>query len=292
MKDAPAARVKVLLFDVDGTLVRAGGAGRKALDRAVFRLYGKRGACRELDLAGKTDLRNFSEAVRAATGRVPGRREIDRVHREYLRDLPSEVSGAVREGRYRLCAGVAELLRRLSREEGVLLGLGTGNVEEGARIKLEPSGLNGYFSFGGFGSDSFHRASLLKTAVRRARKLLDGGRSHILGGGPLPNGDRRRHSLAEGLGHTSSGYPSVDGRAVRAGEVFVIGDTPRDVEAGRKAGFKTVGVGTGFSGWSELAASKPDHLAKDFRRISQWLDWLGLKKKTAARPKGRAKRTR
>ena len=257
MKDAPAARVKVLLFDVDGTLVRAGGAGRKALDRAVFRLYGKRGACRELDLAGKTDLRNFSEAVRAATGRVPGRREIDRVHREYLRDLPSEVSGAVREGRYRLCAGVAELLRRLSREEGVLLGLGTGNVEEGARIKLEPSGLNGYFSFGGFGSDSFHRAALLKKAVQRARKSLNG-----------------------------------HGRAVRAEEVFIIGDTPLDVTAGREAGFRTVGVGTGFSGWSELAASKPDHLAKDFRRISQWLDWLGLRKKTAARPKGRAKRTR
>ena len=142
--------MRVLLFDVDGTLVRAGGAGRKALDRAVFRLYGKRGTCRELDLAGKTDLRNFSEAVSAATGRVAGRREIDRLHREYLRILPSQVSRAVREGRYRLCAGVAPLLRRLSREEGVLLGLGTGNVEEGARIKLEPSGFNKYFSFGGF----------------------------------------------------------------------------------------------------------------------------------------------
>jgi phosphoglycolate phosphatase-like HAD superfamily hydrolase len=232
---------KILLFDVDGTLVRAGGAGRRALEQAVFALCGKRGACEGLSLAGKTDLRNFQEALAAATGRRPSSVEIGRLHREYLRRLPGCVRSAWREGRYRVCPGVRRLLGRLSREEGVLLGLGTGNMEAGARMKLEPAGLNAFFFFGGYGSDAFHRPALLRKAVARARRLLGGRR--------------------------------VEGR-----DVFVIGDTPLDVEAGRKAGYRTIAVGTGFASWEDLRASRPDHLARDFREIDQWLGWLGLRK--------------
>jgi phosphoglycolate phosphatase-like HAD superfamily hydrolase len=148
------------------------------------------------------------------------------------------VRAALRDGSYHVPPGLRVLLKRLSRDPRVLLGLGTGNMERGARIKLEPSGFNAYFLFGGYGSDSFHRPVLLKKAVRRAERLA--------------------------------------GKTLHPDDVFVIGDTPLDVAAGRKAGFKTVAVGTGYTPWRELKASRPDHLAKDFRDVRRWLSWFGL----------------
>ena len=130
------------------------------------------------------------------------------------------------------------MLKHLSRDRNVLLGLGTGNMEKGARIKLEPSGFNAYFLFGGYGSDSFHRPSLLKKAVLRARKFAR--------------------------------------EPFRPDDVYVIGDTPLDVAAGKKAGFKTVAVGTGFAEWKDLVASRPDHIARDYRDIKKWLSWFRL----------------
>lgn len=230
--------MKVLLFDVDGTLIRAGGAGRKALNRAARVLYGVENACSELSLAGRTDLYNFGAAYRFATGRRPTRAAVEALHREYLKHLPFYVKTAIRGGTYRVPPGLRALLKHLSRDRRVLLGLGTGNMERGARIKLEPTGFNAYFLFGGYGSDAFHRHALLKKAVRRARTLAQE---------PFDRGD-----------------------------VYVIGDTPLDVAAGRKAGFKTVGVGTGFSEWKELVASAPDHLARDFRDLRKWLSWFQL----------------
>ncbi len=230
--------MKVLLFDVDGTLIRGGGAGRKALNRAAYELYGKRHACSELSLAGRTDRYNFRETYRVATGRKPTRGAVEKLHQAYLRFLPYYVKAAIRRRAYLIPPGLKALLKHLSRDRRVLLGLGTGNMERGARIKLEPSGFNAYFLFGGYGSDAFHRHSLLKKAVVRAKTLA----------------------------HAS----------FTAKDVYVIGDTPFDVSAGKKAGYKTVAVGTGYSDWKELAASKPDHLAKDFKDIKLWLNWFGL----------------
>lgn len=230
--------MKVLLFDIDGTLIRGGGAGRKALNRAAYELYGKKHACSELSLAGRTDLYNFGAAYRLATGRKPTRAAVERLHQAYLKHLPYYVKAALRRRDYHVPPGLKRLLKRLSRERGVLLGLGTGNMEKGARIKLEPSGFNAYFLFGGYGSDAFHRHALLRKAVSRAKKLAHSPFTHD--------------------------------------DVFVIGDTPFDVAAGRKAGYRTVGVGTGYAAWKELEASKPDHLAKDFRDMKTWLNWFEL----------------
>lgn len=230
--------MKVLLFDIDGTLIRGGGAGRKALNRAAYALYGKKHACSELSLAGRTDLYNFGETYRVATGRKPTPSAVEKLHQSYLKFLPYYVKSAIRNRTYHVPPGLKSLLKRLSRDKRVLLGLGTGNMEKGARIKLEPSGFNAYFLFGGYGSDAFHRHALLKKAVERARKLA----------------------------HAS----------FTAKDVYVIGDTPFDVAAGKKAGFKTIAVGTGYASWKELNDSRPDHLVKDFRNIKTWLNWFEL----------------
>ena len=230
--------MKVLLFDIDGTLIRGGGAGRKALNRAALKLYGKKNACSELSLAGRTDLYNFAQTYRFATGKKPTRAAVERLHQEYLRFLPYYVKSALRSRTYHIPPGLKVLLKHLSRDKRVLLGLGTGNMEKGARIKLEPSGFNAYFLFGGYGSDAFHRHVLLKKAVSRAKKLA----------------------------HAS----------FTAKDVYVIGDTPFDVSAGKKAGFKTIAVGTGYSTWKDLLASNPDHHAKDFRNLNIWLNWFEL----------------
>ena len=231
--------MKILLFDIDGTLVRAGGAGRKALNRAAYILWGKKNVCNEFNLAGQTDLANFHMAVEKGTGRKVTPSQVERLHKEYLKHLPYYVQTAIRKNTYILPPGIKALLKRLGREKGVLLGLGTGNIERGARLKLEPSGFNAYFLFGGFGSDSFHRPTLLKKAVRRAKKFT--------------------------------------GEPISPSEVYVIGDTPLDVSAGKKAGYKTIAVGTGFASWQSLVKAAPDHLARDFRGISKWLRWFKIK---------------
>lgn len=230
--------MKVLLFDIDGTLIRGGGCGRKALNRAAEVLYGKKNACSELSLAGRTDLYNFGAAYRFATGKRPTRAAVERLHQAYLEHLPYYVKSALRRKTYHIPAGLKALLKRLSQDDRVLLGLGTGNMERGARIKLEPSGFNSYFLFGGYGSDAFHRHTLLKKAVSRAKKLAKRPFTHD--------------------------------------DVYVIGDTPFDVAAGKKAGYKTIAVGTGYADWKELVAAKPDHLAKDFTDIKKWLNWFEL----------------
>ncbi|MDO8757181.1 MAG: HAD family hydrolase, partial [Elusimicrobiota bacterium] len=153
-------RVKVLLFDIDGTLIRGGGAGRKALNRAALELYGKKDACSELSLAGRTDLYNFGQTYLRATGKKPTPAAIERLHKAYLKFLPYYVRCAIRTRTYHIPPGLKTLLKRLSRDRRVLLGLGTGNMEKGARIKLGPSGFNAYFLFGGYGSDAFHRHQL------------------------------------------------------------------------------------------------------------------------------------
>lgn len=217
----------IFLFDIDGTLVHSGGAGRRALDRAFLRETGRSDAL-DFNFGGLTDPLIVRTGLQnAAIEPTAARREA--LLAAYLEALPEEVAAA---DTYRVHPGVVELLDRLVREPRGALGLGTGNLERGARVKLERVGLNGYFPFGGFGSDSEDRAELLRMGAERGAARL--------------------------------------GRALDACRVVIIGDTPRDVSAAHAIGATCIAVATGPFEREALVAAEPEHLFDDLAADGVW----------------------
>jgi phosphoglycolate phosphatase-like HAD superfamily hydrolase len=207
---------RAVLFDIDGTILVTGGAGAVAWQRAFNELYGVEANVAERTDAGMTDPEIAAIVFREAIGRECSPEERARGIAGYLRHLPDAVAES--DG-YRVMPGVESLLDRLI-DDGVLLGLVTGNIEAAAHVKLARGGLNRFFSFGGYGSDSADRTEVTKAAVRRA-ELVSGG-------------------------------------SLRDGACFAVGDTPRDVEAGHGAGIEVVGVATGSYSVEELRGAGAD----------------------------------
>ena len=195
--------IEAVLFDIDGTLITTGGAGAVAWRRAFEELHGTPLDIREVTESGMTDPEVGHVALRNILGRDPDGRELATAMAHYLRHLAAAVDES--DG-YEVMPGIEELLERLV-DDGHLLGLTTGNVEAAAHIKLARAGLNRFFSFGGYGSDSNERATLTRQALQRA-KLVSG------------------NTLIESA-------------------CISVGDTPRDVAAGHGAGIEVVGVATG-----------------------------------------------
>lgn len=151
----------LVLFDIDGTILKTRGAGREALDSAFHRVCGWERATEGVDLAGNTDTRIVRQVVerRGATGV-----DLDAVRSAYLEALRERLA---EPGRVAACPGVHALVDRLAgRAE---LGLLTGNWADGARIKLEAVGLDEVLTWGAFADDGFHRDELLPVARSRAR---------------------------------------------------------------------------------------------------------------------------
>lgn len=207
-------RPTILLFDVDGTLVTTGGAGRRALEQVFLHCFGREDAC-PFALDGMTD-RAIVRAGLEAIGMQPTEKEIDALLAEYVRILEREVAG-VEEARYRLHLGIEQALDAASKADGHALGLGTGNIREGARVKLTRVGIYQRFAFGGFGCDHEDRVELLRCGAQR-------GAEHL-------------------------------GLSIGECRVVVIGDTPKDVAAAHGIGAESIGVGTGRFTPSELLAA-------------------------------------
>lgn len=221
--------MRLLLFDIDGTLVSARGAGRRALKAALERVFGTAGALEAYDLRGKTDPRIVFDVMEAAgLGRDAVKARLDDLFEAYAQALVGEIEGA--QGVVTM-PGVADLLRRLTATEGVLLGLLTGNIEEGARIKLEPAGLWPYFPVGAFGSDDADRRRLPSLAARRAQALT--------------------------------------GHGFRPEDVAVIGDTPHDIDCARAFGALAVAVATGQYAREQLLAERPDLFFDDLADVDR-----------------------
>lgn len=228
----------ILLFDIDGTLLSCGGAGRRALERAFEAVLGRADALQGVRLAGSTDLQIIEDGLSLALAREPTHSDPVKPLLEcYLECLEEEL---LRAPTYQVYEGALALLEVLSEDPRFVLGLATGNVERGARLKLERGGLDRYFAFGGFGSDAQHRAELVRRGVERGLEL----------------------ARARGL-------------ALGADDVLVLGDTEKDVEAAREAGVRAVGVLAGSGHREALVASAPAFVADSLGSPELWA-WLGL----------------
>ncbi|MCE9624212.1 MAG: HAD hydrolase-like protein [Deltaproteobacteria bacterium] len=166
---------KLILFDIDGTLLMTGGAGKEAFDRVFSEFYGIEQAWRDIHPDGRTDPSLIVELFEKNLGRRPSSEEMERVSEAYARAMEEALP---RSERFRLLPGVVELLDYLADRKIGMLGLATGNFESTAAQKLRHGGLHHYFRFGGYGSDHGVRLELTRAAVERGRSLL---------GGHLPN---------------------------------------------------------------------------------------------------------
>lgn len=160
--EGPPARPTIALFDIDGTLVSCGGAGRRAMDRA-FADAGAPPASTEFDFGGMTDVAIARQGLRIA-GLSDDEGAIASLLDRYLAFLHEEVPRSVG---YQVLPGVREIVDRLLALGSIAVGLGTGNLARGAELKLVPGGLHDRFAFGGFGSDHEERPSLLRIGAER-----------------------------------------------------------------------------------------------------------------------------
>ena len=211
----PARARRVVLFDIDGTILWSDGAGRRAVFQSLEEHFGKTGPG-EHRFDGKTDPQIVRELMRhagLADADIDARIEV--VLERYLALLRQELD-TPEHGRH-VFPGVHELLDALESRDDVVVGLLTGNIHPGAHAKLSAVGIDPErFVIGAFGSDHHDRPELPEIARRRAERLL--------------------------------GHP-VSGR-----DIVVIGDTPADVACGVSIGARAIGVATGRYSVEELRA--------------------------------------
>jgi phosphoglycolate phosphatase-like HAD superfamily hydrolase len=212
--------VKLVLFDIDGTIMLSAGAGGRAVRRALVEVFGGSGPEKHR-FDGKTDPQIVREMMSIAghgdehiDARMPA------LFDRYLAYLEEELGVSSAAGGIRVMPGIVELLDALEARDDIVLGLLTGNLAEGARAKLSAAGINpDRFRVGAYGSDHERRGELPAIAQRRAR---------------------------EALGVSFSGR-----------DIVVIGDTPSDLQCGAALGCTAIGVATGMYSLDDLREHRP-----------------------------------
>jgi phosphoglycolate phosphatase len=158
---------KLLLFDIDGTLLRAEGATRLALNETFKNLFNVKESIDDLSFFAWTDLGLFREAAIRLIGRPFEGDEYAAFIKGYTECLRVNLQSC----KFYLMPGIGELLPVLSADKNIILGLETGNIRPAAYLKLKKGEIDHYFTFGGFGSDSADRAELILAGIKRARSL-------------------------------------------------------------------------------------------------------------------------
>jgi phosphoglycolate phosphatase-like HAD superfamily hydrolase len=219
----------VCLFDIDGTLLSSGGAGKAAMEAALETAFSLPRVFGDIQFSGRTD-RAIGQDLFRLHGIEGSIANWDRFVGAYLQLLPSYLT------RYkgRVLPGISSLLECLQARDDVAVGLLTGNIRHGARLKLAHYDLYHHFAFGGFGDDHFHRNDVALEALAEVQNHL---------GGP-----------------------------VDLSRLWVIGDTPLDVHCARSIGARVAAVATGWHSREELALEHPDLLLADLSDPSSLLD--------------------
>jgi phosphoglycolate phosphatase len=222
--------MRLILFDIDGTLIDSGGAGVRSLNLAMEDLFSLDNAFQGVSMAGKTDMQIIKEGLMKYDLSIDG--SVDAVINAYLRHLRREIQN---DGKH-VKPGIYETLDELKDLRDSGLGLLTGNLEAGARIKLEPFMLNRYFPTGAFGSDDEDRNNLLPIAVKRFEKIFQ--------------------------------------MSIAIDKCIIVGDTPRDVECAHIYGAICIGVATGPYSYDDLIEAGADYVVHDLSEDEASLDFL------------------
>ncbi|MBC7997795.1 MAG: HAD hydrolase-like protein [Leptolyngbya sp.] len=211
---------KLVLFDIDETMISSDGAGRRAIGDTLKDMYGISPDALNLSMSGKTDPQILTEILTASGFSDQDiRKDLSALIEAYLIHLDREIKETEH---YIVHDGVREILAALAAVEGAYLGLLTGNVERGARMKLARFDLNSHFPLGAYGSDSASRLDLPHVAKTRADK------------------------------HFNAVFAPE--------EIVVVGDSIYDVLCAKHYGSVSLAVNTGKTPMADLVAQEPDHL--------------------------------
>lgn len=224
--------MRVCLFDIDGTLISTAGAGKAAMDAALLAEFGIEKPILPGSMSGRTD-RGIARDQFLLHGIEDTAENWQRLMAAYVGNLPRFL--VLRGGK--VLPGIQEVLEHLSQTD-VAVGLLTGNVPDGARIKLAYYRLFDYFGFGSFGDRHLTRDEIAHEALTITRQRL--------------------------------------GEAVAGEDILVIGDTPLDVQCARAIGARVVAVATGIHSRQDLADTQPDVLLDDLADptpLWRMLDW-------------------
>jgi phosphoglycolate phosphatase-like HAD superfamily hydrolase len=223
---------KLLLFDIDGTLLSAHDVPRKAMSTVLAGRFNNFRYDRDYDFSGRTDPQIIEHLLRH-----DGRECTETIVEEILHEFCLELEKEIYNGQPPvLHPGVSELIQNFNELDDVFLGLVTGNVSEGARIKLEAAGLNIYFSIGGFGDDSKDRNELPPIATKRAET------------------------------HFQTSFEPEN--------IWIIGDSIYDVECAQKNNLRCLAVGTGKTSSDKLKSANPEFFVNDLGDVAMIKDIL------------------
>jgi phosphoglycolate phosphatase-like HAD superfamily hydrolase len=219
--------IRLILFDIDGTLLHAKGAGRASTRAAMQEVFGTAGDLDGYSFLGKTDWSILVDLL-GENGYSPS--DIERLMPAYEESIARHLGQLIADYAVEPCGSALEVVRDLQSENNRLLGLVTGNVSSTAPIKLRAAGFDpDWFRVGGYGNESGDRDELAALALERAKKQI--------------------------------------GAVIPAEEIALVGDTPSDVHSARALGALAVAVTTGFASREALVAAQPDHLLDDLSAL-------------------------
>jgi phosphoglycolate phosphatase-like HAD superfamily hydrolase len=221
---------KLLIWDIDGTLIDSKGSGRRAMDNTFLHLYNIEEGFKEVNMAGRLDYRILKNALEINDIKEEN---MARFFEKYEEMLKQELSLNTSS---RVLPGINEIFDTTLNQKNLFHVLGTGNCERGARLKLLHLGLNKYFKIGGFGDEDAERWEIIEKAVEEAKDFY-----------------------------------KID---FLEKDIYVIGDTPLDIECGKILGLKSVAVATGWSSYEDLKKFEPDYLFKSFEDFEEFLSIL------------------
>lgn len=219
---------KLLIWDIDGTLINCMGMGRRAMDETFLRLYSVENAFDKVNMAGRIDWQIVNDAFK-----------INRIKENNIQDFLNEYGKILCEQlKSQKCGeilpGIREILEDTLANDNIYHVLGTGNCEQGARLKLCHLGLSTFFEIGGFGNENLKRWQVIEKAIKEAKE-----------------------------------YYNID---FNNNDIYVIGDTPADIDCGKKLGVKSIAVATGAYKYDDLIKEKPDYIFHSLHRFSDFLE--------------------